>query len=110
MAADSNLEDRKTKRLLAIFFSVLFGLVMAGLFWRAVPDQNRELVSAAVGFIAGWVTAFINFYTGSTAGSETKTETIAHQAKAAAAASEQKVDQAVINAETATVNAEKEAK
>lgn len=67
--------------ILAIFDSLLFAVLVAALLWRAVPDQNRELVSAAAGFIAGWVSAMRSFLTGSTAGSEAKTQALADNAK-----------------------------
>lgn len=71
----------KPQTWLAFFDSALFGILVAALLWRAVPDQNRELVSAAAGFLAGWISAARNFYWGSTSGSEAKNETINNMAK-----------------------------
>lgn len=73
--------DQRVKAALALLDSVLFALLVAALLWRAVPDQNRELVSAAAGFLAGWVSAGRGFYFGTTSTSETKTQAIADLAK-----------------------------
>lgn len=73
--------NAKPQTWLAFFDSALFAVLVAALLWRAVPDQNRELVSAAAGFLAGWISAARNFYWGSTSGSEAKNDTINHMAR-----------------------------
>lgn len=71
----------KPQTWMAFFDSALFAILVGALLYRAVPDQNRELVSAAAGFLAGWIGAARNFYWGSTTGSEAKNEAINHLAR-----------------------------
>lgn len=66
---------------LALFDSLVFAGLVAALLWRAVPDQNRELVAAAAGFVAGWVAQYRNFLTGTTVGDQAKTQALADNAK-----------------------------
>jgi hypothetical protein len=76
----------KIAATLAVLDSLMFAVLVGMLLWRAVPDSNRELVAAAAGFIAGWVSAARNFHYGSSAGGETKTQALADQASALAQA------------------------
>lgn len=66
---------------LALLDSLLFAGIVAALLWRAVPDQNRELVAAAAGFAAGWVSAMRSYLTGTTVGDQAKTQALADNAK-----------------------------
>lgn len=65
--------------VLSILDTVLFAVIVGALLWRPVPDANRELVAAAVGFVAGWAAAWRSFLTGTTIGSEAKTQAIIDQ-------------------------------
>lgn len=48
-------------------FAVLFivTLLMVGLFFIEMPEDNSNLVNTALGFIAGWAGAIFSFYFGS---------------------------------------------
>lgn len=76
------MDTRKVQFSLALIFAAMFAVTYATLLFRTVPDQNRELVSTGMGFMAGWIANVMGFYFGTTTGSEAKTETIANQAKA----------------------------
>lgn len=63
--------------VLALLSTLMFGLLIASLVFRVVPDQNRELISAAMGFLAGnMVSPAYQWFFGSTAGSERKTQAL----------------------------------
>lgn len=78
--------QREPIDLVALFDSLLFAGLVAALLYRAVPDPNRELVAAAAGFIAGWVSAARNHRYGSSAGADQKNRALADQASALAQA------------------------
>jgi hypothetical protein len=67
---------------LAVLAMLMFGLLVGSLLFRVVPDQNRELVSTAMGFLAGnMVGPAFQWFFGSTAGSEKKTQALADAVK-----------------------------
>jgi len=86
----SRFPKTKAQTVLALWDSALFAVLVGALLWRAVPEQNRELVSAAAGFLAGWIGAARNFYWGSTSGSEAKNEAISNLARNQAPVEEEK--------------------
>lgn len=51
-------------------FLIAIGL----LFWRGIPENNRELMSYMLGQLSGFVAAIVVFNFGSTQGSEDKTD------------------------------------
>lgn len=73
--------------VLSILSVLLFGLLVTSLLFRVVPDQNRELVSTALGFIAGNMLApAFQWFFGSTIGSERKTQALVDAARPPAGA------------------------
>lgn len=85
-----NLPRPQMQSILALLSLLMFGLLVAALMFRVVPDQNRELVSTALGFLAGnMVGPAFQWFFGSTAGSERKTQALvaaAHPGPAAGTA------------------------
>jgi hypothetical protein len=51
------------------------------LFKEEIPPNNRDAVMMVVGAVMGWAGAVVNFYFGSSKGSEDKTEALAAAAK-----------------------------
>lgn len=77
----------RMQSILALLSMLLFGLLVTSLLFQVVPDQNRELVSTALGFIAGnMVGPAFQWFFGSTAGSAAKTQALADAARPAAGA------------------------
>lgn len=56
-------------------FLIAIGL----LFWRGIPENNRELMSYMLGQLSGFVAAIVVFNFGSTQGSEDKTDMLVHR-------------------------------
>lgn len=70
--------------ILAFASMILFGALITALMFKVVPDQNRELVSTALGFLAGnMVGPAFQWFFGSTAGSERKTQALVDASKPA---------------------------
>lgn len=68
--------------VLATLAMAMFGLLVGSLLFRVVPDQNRELVSTAMGFLAGnMVGPAFQWFFGSTVGSERKTQALVDATK-----------------------------
>lgn len=54
------------------------GIAVALVFFR-IPDANEAILNIALGFILGWGAGAVNFYFGSSDGSEHKSELLSQQ-------------------------------
>ena len=62
-----------TRTILAIMSLILIALLIAGLFFVPIPDNAKDLINIALGFIAGYCSGAFNYYFGSSDGSTKKT-------------------------------------
>lgn len=68
--------------ILAVGSLFLIGLALILLFFVNVPTSNATIVAGIVGYIAGWVSAAVSFFFGSSKSSEDKNKTIGDMATA----------------------------
>jgi hypothetical protein len=62
---------------LAVMLTLAFCAFVAALFFLIVPEENRDLLTAAAGILFGGANMAWGFYLGSSEGSKTKDDTIA---------------------------------
>jgi hypothetical protein len=90
---------RYVRPVLAIsFVTFSFGFLFT-IVWKAIPPENKEIVGLAVGFVLGQLSVVGGYYFGSS-----KDKSDQDQARTFADTQPEKVDTAVITADTATVN------
>lgn len=63
--------------ILAVVVILGFFAFLAALFTQQIPEENRELLTAAAGVLFGAVTTAIGFYMGSSESSRQKDDTVA---------------------------------
>lgn len=87
---------RYVRPLIAIAFVVFsFGFLFT-IVWKAVPLENKEIITLAAGYILGVMSTIIGYYFGTS-----KDKSDQDQATTFTA---QKTETAIVNADTATVN------
>jgi hypothetical protein len=62
---------------LAVMLTIAFCAFVAALFFLTVPEENKELLTAAAGILFSGATMAWGYYLGSSEGSKVKDETIA---------------------------------
>jgi len=66
---------RATQRFSLALLVIMIGAAIAGaLVFVNIPDRNEAILNIALGFILGWGAGAVNYYFGSSDGSEHKTE------------------------------------
>lgn len=66
---------------LAFLFSLAFVFAFPVLFFKAIPTENKDLVTYMLGQLSGIVLTIIAFHFSSTVGGEKKTDALADAAK-----------------------------
>lgn len=57
----------------------LAAVIILLLFWREIPEGNRDLALVLLGVALGWAGSVVNFHFGSSEGSKEKTRMMAHR-------------------------------
>lgn len=65
--------SEKTRTLIALIALIIIALLICGLFFIPIPDNAKDLINIALGFIAGYCGSVFNYYFGSSDGSTHKT-------------------------------------
>ena len=65
---------------LAVALVVAFCAALAALFWLAVPESNRDMVTFMLGQLSGFAATALAFFFGTTQGNANKDRTIANLA------------------------------
>lgn len=65
--------SEKTRTLIALISLIIIALLICGLFFIPIPDNAKDLINIALGFIAGYCGSVFNYYFGSSDGSTKKT-------------------------------------
>lgn len=52
--------------IITMFFSIMLFLIVIGLFFLDIPEENINLINIALGFIAGYVSAQNSYFFGDT--------------------------------------------
>lgn len=55
---------------------IIAAFIIVMLFYRAIPDDNREVAMVMLGVALGWATNVFSFYFGSSDGSKSKDDQI----------------------------------
>lgn len=71
--------------LISLIVVSMFGLVCFALFFLSIPQEMKELAMLLLGILGAGFTSVINYWMGSSSGSQKKDDTIAKAAEAAAA-------------------------
>jgi hypothetical protein len=67
--------NRSTQRFALALIVILIGAgVAAALIFINIPDRNEAILNIALGFILGWGAGAVNYFFGSSDGSDRKTE------------------------------------
>lgn len=61
--------------ILSLCFCTMAFLMILGLFFLKIPDDNANLINTALGFVAGWVSSSTGYYFVKTSKNEQKGET-----------------------------------
>lgn len=68
---DSDIPTWDTGRILAILYTVLFGGMVAGLFFVPIPEANQATINQLIGIMSAIQLAVIKFYFDGTKSAET---------------------------------------
>lgn len=52
--------------IITMFFSTMMFLIIVGLFFVSMPQENNNLINIVIGFIAGYVSSQVGYYFGDT--------------------------------------------
>jgi hypothetical protein len=66
------------KYILGALVTICFFLVLAILIFKAMPQENKDVLYLAIGALISYMGAIVNYYYGSSAGSAKKDETISN--------------------------------
>lgn len=67
--------SRSSQRFALALFVILIGAaIAAALIFINIPDRNEAILNIALGFILGWGAGAVNYFFGSSDGSDRKTE------------------------------------
>ena len=67
------------KYILGGLVTICFFLVLSILIFRAMPQENKDVLYLAIGALISYMGAIVQYYYGSSAGSAVKTEIMAKQ-------------------------------
>jgi hypothetical protein len=71
------LETTTVRSILAFVMAAIFVAVMAILVLREIPDANRDFFNITLGALIGSFTGIVQWYFGSSSGSDEKTKLLA---------------------------------
>lgn len=72
--------NRSTQRFVLALLVILIGAgIAAALVFVTIPDANESILNIGLGIILGWGGAGVQFYFGSSDGSEHKSELLSQQ-------------------------------
>jgi hypothetical protein len=71
----------KFKYVVGSVMLLAFLVIVHALSYRIIPEANRDILIHTIGIIEGGVMMQMNFYFGSSSGSQAKTEIIAKQSE-----------------------------
>jgi uncharacterized membrane protein YhhN len=66
---------------LAALLLTAFNVALAALIWRAVPEQNKDIIVYMLGQLSGMVTLALGYYFSTSKSSAEKTDALAAAAK-----------------------------